>query len=193
MNKINTKITFLLTLLGVIMISAGQAQQTFSISEVKEMKVSGTSTLHDWDMVAEKGVEGQAFISLADKKIEEIHSLSLSLDSKALKSGKSSMDKNAYEAIKADDFSKITFELIKVEELTASTIKARGKLNIAGNSRDLTMTVNYSVNGNSVVFSGKQDITFEQFSLEPPTAVFGTIKTGNELTLSFQAVYTLKN
>lgn len=193
MKKINTKIALMLTLLASSLASVVHAQQTFSISDVKEMKVSGTSTLHDWDMVAETGVEGQAIINLADKKIESIQSLSLSLNSKALKSGKSSMDKNAYEAIKADDFPKITFELTKVEEMTPSTIKAKGKLNIAGNSRDLTMTVNYSVQGNSILFSGKQDITFEQFSLEPPTAVFGTIKTGNELTLSFQAIYSTKN
>lgn len=193
MKNINTKIALMLTLLASSLASVVHAQQNFSISDVKEMRVSGTSTLHDWDMVAETGVEGQAIINLADKKIESIQSLSLSLNSKALKSGKSSMDKNAYEAIKADDFPKITFELTKVEEMTPSTIKAKGELNIAGNSRDLTMTVNYSVQGSSILFTGKQDITFEQFSLEPPTAVFGTIKTGNELTLSFQAIYSTKN
>lgn len=186
-------LSLILALLWGINLSPVLAQQTFSVSKVEEMKVSGTSTLHDWDMVAEDGVAGQAVMKVEDGKISEIQSLNLNLESKALKSGKSSMDKNAYEAIKADDFPKITFQLTQVEQVTATSVRAKGKLNIAGNARDITLNVNYSIKGNTVVFSGKQDITFEQFDLEPPTAVFGTIKTGNELTLSFNTTYSLKN
>ncbi|WP_161971783.1 YceI family protein [Algoriphagus kandeliae] len=186
-------LSVILALLWVANLSTVLAQQTFSVSNVAEMKVSGTSTLHDWDMVAENGVAGQAVMKVEDGKIAEIQSLNFALETKALKSGKSSMDKNAYEAINADDFPKITFQLTQVEQLTESTVKAKGKLNIGGNSRDIVLNVNYSVKGNSVVFSGKQDITFEQFSLEPPTAVFGTIKTGNELSLSFNTTYSMKN
>ncbi|MCS5490685.1 YceI family protein [Algoriphagus limi] len=192
MKKLSTLSVILAFLLG-FNLSQSMAQQTFKVSDVAELKVSGTSTLHDWDMVAENGVAGQAILKVENGKIAEIQSLNLILETKALKSGKSSMDKNAYEAIKADDFPKITFQLTKVEQLTPTGIKARGKLNLAGNVREITLDVSYTVKGDNVIFLGKQDITFEQFSLEPPTAVFGTIKTGNELTLSFNTTYSLKN
>ncbi|NVJ86694.1 MAG: YceI family protein [Algoriphagus sp.] len=186
-------LSLILALLWGINLSPVLAQQSYTVSKVEEMKVSGTSTLHDWDMVAEGGVSGQAMMNIADGKLSGIQSLTLTMDAKALKSGKSSMDKNAYEAIMADKFPKITFQLSQVEQITPTAIKAKGKLIIAGNSRDVNLEVNYSIKGNQVSFSGKQDITFNQFALEPPTAVFGTIKTGNELTLSFNTTYSLKN
>jgi hypothetical protein len=167
------------------------AQVSYTLSDKSQVKVSGTSTIHDWEMLAKEGLASKASIKIADGKIVEIPSLSFSLQSKALKSGKSSMDKNAYEALHADEHPEISFQLIQVEEITPSTIKAKGMLNIVGKAREIAMDISYSLEGNQVHFNGQHDITFEQFSLKPPTAVFGTIKTGSELTLSFSTTYSI--
>ena len=183
------------TLVFAVLLSAGAsfAQQSYSLTGPVEMKVSGTSTIHDWDMVAEDGVSGQAQMTMENGKLSKIGSLSISMDVKSLKSGKSAMDKNAYAALDANKHAKITFQLSEVMSISASEVKAKGKLTIAGNSQTLTLTAPYQISGNQIKFYGKHDISFSQFSLEAPTAVFGTIKTGDELTLSFQTTFSPKN
>ncbi|MFC3416302.1 YceI family protein [Algoriphagus hitonicola] len=183
------------TLVFAILLSAGAsfAQQSYSLSGPVEMKVSGTSTIHDWDMVAENGVSGQGQMTLENGKLSKINSLSITMNVESLKSGKSAMDKNAYAALNADKHPKITFQLTEVISISAAEVKAKGKMTIAGNSQTVTLTATYQISGNQIKFNGKHDITFSQFSLEAPTAVFGTIKTGDELTLSFQTTFSQKN
>lgn len=169
------------------------AQQSYSITGPVEMKVSGTSTIHDWDMVSNEGISGQAQMTLENGKLSKIQSLSLSVNVKGLKSGKSSMDKNAYAALNADKHEKINFQLTEVMSISDSEVKAKGKLTISGNEQLVTLTAPYQISGNQIKFNGKHEIAFTQFSLEPPTAVFGTIKTGDELTVSFQTTFSQKN
>ncbi|WP_297336899.1 YceI family protein [Algoriphagus sp.] len=183
------------TLVFAILFSAGAslAQQTYHLSGPVEMKVSGTSTIHDWDMVAENGVSGQGQMTIENGKLSKISSLSLTMNVESLKSGKSAMDKNAYAALNADKHPKITFQLTEVISISAAEVKAKGKMTIAGNAQTVTLTVPYQISKNQIKFNGKHDISFSQFSLEAPTAVFGTIKTGDELTLSFQTTFSPKN
>ena len=189
-----TKYILLTLIVGVLQIQVGYAQQQlFIIKNSAEVKVSGTSTIHDWDMVTEGPLQGQASINLLSGKLEGIQSLTIKVPVKCLKSGKSSMDKNAYEALKAEQFQSIDFQLISLDEIQSNYLMATGKLSIAGVSQTVKMKVNYQVNGNSVLFSGNLPITFSQFKLSPPTAVFNTIKTGNDLQISYKAIYEQKN
>lgn len=189
-----SKYILLTLIVGVLQIQAGLAQQQlFTIKNSAEVKVSGTSTIHDWDMVTEGPLQGQASINLLSGKLEGIQSLTIKVPVKSLKSGKSSMDKNAYEALKAEQFQSVDFQLISLDEIQSNYLMATGKLSIAGVSQTVKMKVNYQVNGNSVLFSGILPITFTQFKLSPPTAVFNTIKTGNDLQISYKAIYEQKN
>jgi polyisoprenoid-binding protein YceI len=189
-----TKYILLTLIVGVLQIQVGYAQQQlFTIKNSAEVKVSGTSTIHDWDMVTEGPLQGQASINLLSGKLEGIQSLTIKVPVKSLKSGKSSMDKNAYEALKAEQFQSVDFQLISLDEIQSNYLMATGKLSIAGVSQTVKMKVNYQVNGNSVLFSGILPITFTQFKLSPPTAVFNTIKTGNDLQISYKAIYEQKN
>lgn len=169
-----------------------KAQQTFSLSGTPEIQISGTSTIHDWDMVAKDGLEGQATISLENGKIAKVNSLVLEVPVASLKSGKSTMDKNAYEALSVDKFPKIRFQLTEVTEITGDLIRAKGQLTISGKAQIVAMNVKYKMNGNAVQFIGSHPISFSQFSLDPPTAVFNTIKTGNDLNISFNTTFSQK-
>ena len=72
-------------------------------------------------------------------------------------------------------------------------MQIKGKLTIAGASKTIPLEATYSIEGESVTFSGSIDILFSEYNVAPPTAVFGTIKTGDELTLSFQATFSPQN
>ena len=183
--------TFQILLVAVLVMagSALQAQQTLTLNGNSELKVSGTSTIHDWDMVSNTGQSGKATMKMENGKITELKALQLTMPVSTLKSGRSAMDKNAYEALKAKDNPNVQFQLTEVLSITDNTIKAKGNLTVAGTTKNVPMEVNYKVNGSTVEFTGTQDIKFTQFNISPPSAVFNTIKTGDDLTLSFNATF----
>lgn len=81
---------------------------------------------------------------------------------------------------------------MKVVKINQETIEASGNLTIAGKAKLITLTANYRIIENRLALSGNYAIKFTDFSLEPPTAVFGTIKTGNDLLLSYNVVFQAK-
>ncbi len=188
---INNAKGFLL-LLQITCTSQLFAQDKFILSESQKFTVEGTSTIHDWEMVSELA-EGTTIMKLHDGKLKSIQSLVIKLPVKTLKSGKSGMDKNAYEALNAGKHPSINFELIKVTSISDELITVRGKLSIAGMSKEFEIRAEYGVNGNGIKFSGEFPIKFSEFNIDPPTAVFGTIKTGNDLKVKFETTFKTKN
>jgi len=184
--------TIKLSILLAFMVLVGlqvQAQDSFNLSGTQEFKVSGTSTLHDWDMIAKDGVKGNMKASINGSSIQEISSLKIILPVSTLKSGKSAMDNKAYEALDVKANPNIYYELTEVEEIGNGKVKAKGKLTIAGHSKPISMNVGYKVNNGVITFTGEQPVTFKEFQVDPPTAVFNTIKTGNDLKISFTAQF----
>jgi polyisoprenoid-binding protein YceI len=175
-------VTFLLNVVPLV------AQNTYKLDSSPEFVVAGTSSIHDWTMESKEG-SGKAVLILEDGALKKINSLVVEMPVKSLKSGKGQMDKNAYEALKENKHPIILFELTNVKEITKQHIIANGKLSIAGTTRPVTLKVDYKVTDNTIQFTGKQEITFTEYEMSPPTAVFGTIKTGDKLELSFQASF----
>jgi len=156
-----------------------------------KLSIDGTSTVHDWTIEAEQ-FEGKADVNIENRILRGINSLSFKVPVKSLKSGKSSMDDNTYEALEAEDHPLISYEFksmdnVKIEENT-TTMDTKGILTIAGERKIVNMKVKADVSS-GITFSG--DITFKMsvFGIDPPTAVFGTIKTGDEVTIKFNAQY----
>lgn len=170
----------------------GYGQDSFVLSPDQQFKVEGTSTLHDWEMVSTKA-EGNAKITLENGKITDISSLVVDLPVTSLKSGKGAMDKNAYEALQANRNPQIQLELTEIEVITEQLVKARIRLSIAGNTRVADWDVNYKLSEGDVFFSGSHKIKFSDFKVDPPKAVFGTIKTGDDLELSFETTFKSTN
>lgn len=181
-------------LLAILLIVGGEtvAQNAYTLTINQEFKVSGTSTLHDWDMVSDDAT-GEGQITIENQKITRINSLVVTLPTKSLKSGKGSMDDNAYEALVAKKYPKIQFELIEIETITDQSLRAKGNLTIAGTKSLVSLQVDYEITGNTVQFSGSFPITFTQFNIEPPKALLGTIKTGDKLQISFETTFKLIN
>ncbi|MEB2778984.1 YceI family protein [Algoriphagus sp. C2-6-M1] len=168
-------------------------QQSYHLTGTQQFTVAGTSTIHDWEMVAKEGIRGSTQLNIENGKLSKITSLTIELPVKSLKSGKGSMDKNAFEALKAEKNPVIKFELMEFTGVTGTKVNAKGKLTIAGNSQIIPLEVSYSLSGNAISFKGSHAILFSDFKVDAPTAVFGTIKTGDELTLAFEASFSPKN
>lgn len=165
-----------------------QAQSVYSLSGDTELKVMGTSTLHDWEMASSKA-EGRAEIETSGRSITAIKNLKVTLEAETLKSGTSRLDRNAYSALNTSSHPNITFELKEVLEIDATHVSARGDMTISGKTNTVDLKVSYRVRGNQVIFSGEHQITFSDFGIDPPTAMLGTVRTGDELDLEFSATF----
>jgi polyisoprenoid-binding protein YceI len=109
-----------------------------------------------------------------------------------LKCGHGQMDKNLYKALKADDKSTITyvlgsFEVVSSETKSAVDLKTVGKLQVAGQENDVRMDVvaTWLADG-SIRAEGTLPILMTDYGVKPPTALLGTLKTDNKMTVKFQ-------
>ena len=180
--------TIILLVIFTAVNTVANSQTVYSLGPGPELKVSGTSTLHDWEMISTDAT-GEVRLTIANSKLITISSLTVILPARSLKSGKGQMDTNAYKALKADKFRSILFELTEVEKIADNIIEVTGKLTIAGTTRPINLKVRYGVGNHEIQFSGEYPTKFSEFNIDPPTAVFGTIKTGNDLKLSFNVTF----
>ncbi len=154
--------------------------------------VKGTSTLHDWEMKSDKG-KIEMMIKLGKNDIiVGISALAFTIETQSLKSSKSGMDKDAYKALKTSSAKNIVFVLssAQLSSLNSNSyqVKAIGKLTIAGNTRetDIVASVKYSAADKSFIVTGSKKIKMTSFNVTPPSSMWGAVKSGDDITISFQ-------
>jgi polyisoprenoid-binding protein YceI len=181
MNYLNNLVILLLS--AAVSFTA-LAQREYRIDGDPLLKVSGTSTLHDWDMVSEQAT-GIATLTITNKAVTEIHSAKFFMPAKSLKSGKRQMDTNAYKALQTDKNKEISFVMNEAREKD-NTWLISGMLDLAGMKKAVTFRSEARIMGESVQLTGKTSFKLTAFGIEPPTALLGTIKTGDDVDLFVQ-------
>jgi polyisoprenoid-binding protein YceI len=179
----------LLSALLLLRALAAPAQTTYTGTTIG-LVISGTSTLHDWNMKSVRASCTAVFTVNATGRISGLTALSFSTPANELKSEHTSMDNNAYKALKTDKNPSITYTMTSAVltpgEAGVATVKCSGKLTIAGTTRDMEITAVVKPNAdNTFTVSGSRTISMKDFNMQPPTFMMGTIKTGNDVTLKF--------
>ncbi|MEX2512952.1 MAG: YceI family protein [Cyclobacteriaceae bacterium] len=175
---------FIWILMMMTIYVSGNAQQEFSLDKNPKMVVEGTSSLHDWEMVSNTA-NGSALLTLSNGKITGMESAKISMDVNTLKSGRGGMDNNAYKALNADKNPTIIFTLKKAV-LQGNRWKVTGNLEMAGATKEVQFEVQTAMEGSKVKITGQTAFKLTDFGVDPPTAVFGTIKTGDEVRLNVE-------
>ena len=175
-----------------------QAQSAYKIEQTKDidMKLSGTSTLHNWVMNAQNttGVAAFGFKGTGNTELNSLKSLTFSLLVTDLKSGEKGLDKNAYKALKSDQYRDISYKLTSATIMPKSEgkylIKTKGKLTIAGITKNTDMDVYAVVNKNgSITCTGSDKLKMTDYSVKPPKFLLGVMKTGDAITLHYTLLY----
>lgn len=181
----------LFTLLLTMIITLPAAGQNFLLdNEKSSVLILGTSTVHDWESVAEDN-SGTAMLRVEDNMLVTIDNLSFTAMVKGIKSGKRKMDSKTYDAFDAKKNPEITFNFQELTNITEDSLSAKGTLSMAGESRPVEMMVGWSLEGpDTVVFSGVYTVSMPEYKMKPPTAVFGTIKTGEDVRVEFRTAFT---
>tara|TARA_Y100001935_G_scaffold93147_1_gene77409 strand:+ start:21474 stop:22037 length:564 start_codon:yes stop_codon:yes gene_type:complete len=167
------------------------AQTNYTLNNSKStLTIEGTSTIHDWESEAEK-VTGEAVLELSDNELINISSLAFKVEVKSIKSGKRIMDSKTKDALKEKSNPEIIFKLDTIENLTADSVSAKGTLNIAGKTNEVILNAAYSIGPDgSISINGSQPIKMTDYNIDPPTAMMGTMKTGDDVTVIYNVLYT---
>jgi polyisoprenoid-binding protein YceI len=65
-----------------------------------------------------------------------------------------------------------------------------GNLTIAGVTRFVEMKAKVNMVGKGkLIFEGSQPIAMSDYGISAPTAIFGTLKTGNNITINFKVSF----
>jgi len=183
LRKIKTGILLFCMQLAV---SAAMAQVNYHAQGVHTV-VSGTSTLHDWKMESSQGECTAIFTLDAAGQLNSLTALRFTMPAQSLKSEHSGMDKNAYKALKTDKSPTLTYQLTTATLTPDGTVKCMGKLTLAGAVQETELTATAKVNADkSITVKGSKKISMKTFNIAPPSFMMGTVKTGNDVTVSFE-------
>ena len=169
-----------------------QAQNMYQLAGKPELKVMGGSTIHDWEMVA-SAATGNADIQVDKQNITAIRMAEVTMKATSLKSGKGQMDDIAYKSLKAAKNPNISFKLTSFKNLGSNKASVTGNLTVAGTTKPVTFLVQYLVKGDVVNLEGRTNFNMTDYNIKPPTAMLGTIKTDDKVTISFKALFNLIN
>jgi len=105
------------------------------------------------------------------------------------------MDNKTYEAFDHEKNPAIVFTLnTKKINVSASTLEAEGTLLMAGVTKPISLTLTYKVLPNGALqIIGSKKLTMTDFKMEPPKAMMGTIKVGNDVTVNFDLTLNSNN
>lgn len=156
--------------------------------------IKGTSSLHDWEMVSET-CQGSIALNNVGTESLDIKNINIAVEVETLKSGKNIMDKKCYRALKHDEFPVIKYHFKNITSIERKndnlySAKLNGTLSIAGITKPTLILVDIILKDNIIVnIKGKKELKMSDFNVVPPTALLGTLKTGNDITIEFNLNY----
>jgi polyisoprenoid-binding protein YceI len=187
MNKLKAILFVILLILFSYDIKA-QQQTVFSEASGTIINLEGTSTLHGWDMES-TDTEISASFHMEEGEIQDLNSLSFKLPVRSLTSGRSNLDRNAYDAVKANQYPDILFTMNDAEvtaiEQETYRVDIQGMLTIAGVTNEANLEATCSQNGENLVCAGDKEINMTDFGIEPPTFMLGTMRVGEIVNINF--------
>jgi len=192
---------FFLSLGFVVFYNVSVAQNVkLNVSDGEStMSVAGTSTLHDWTSKVDtiKGFVEVDAKMLSKQKIKKggiIPLVSIRVPVKAIISPRgATMDKKTYNALKSEEHPEIKFDLenSKISEVNGSDFQlmAEGDLTVAGVTKHIQFPVSGKMlSSEKMSFSGAYKLNMLEYNMEPPSAMFGQIVTGEDVEIKFELV-----
>lgn len=183
-------------------LSMSAAGQTAKMSPLPASRITvvGGSNVHDWSCAGSKfdatiELDATSLSQPFGEVAKPISKVVVNIPAKSLKCGKDKMDENMYKALKAEQFPTIKYELTNYKldpsKTTATSFVAltEGQLTVAGTTAKVEIPVTASrKDGGQIVGEGSLRMLMTDVGIKPPTALLGTMRTKNEITISFQVL-----
>lgn len=191
------KVFFYLSIVCFLLVYDLNGQiKKFTFSEKTTMQIQGTSTLHDWTCQVNKvdgsiEMDSKLFAKGIWAENSKIKMLKVSVPIESIKSPRgAAMEKKLYNALKFETFPNIIFTLNNIKSIPSKTgsgkVDANGTLTVAGVEKPINLMVNASFTPEkNLSFEGSYTLNMKDFNIEPPSAMFGQIVSGEKVTISF--------
>jgi polyisoprenoid-binding protein YceI len=190
-SQIKKGLFFVILFLLVLTVFNLSAQTTSfqSIPATSNVKVNGSSNLHDWTMENNRLTAGATF-TFKDGKLNDMTALNVILKVRDLKSKEDLLNSRAYQAMKADQYTTINFKLSSASAIPLSnghfTIKTYGKLQIAGTTKEVILYADAVQNSDKTINCvGSEKIKMSDYGIKPPTFIFGALRVVDDVTIIF--------
>ena len=184
-----------LTALFAIAGSAHAQSVRLAVGPDSKLWIEGGSNLHDWSCKAsaiEAAIDvDETFIKTTAVSATSLKKVQVKVPVRNLKCGNGKMDNNLYKALKADDAPEIgyilgTFDVVPGATTDSFTVKAVGALSVAGTEKTVNMDVTaVRLPDGGVRAEGALPLLMTDFGVKPPTALLGTLRTDNKITVKF--------
>lgn len=174
-------------------------QTTYQLQADPVIRVDGDSNVRTWGADAET-VSGSltlhngTLLSLETLTPENFGNLEITVETESLDSGTRGLTRNMHNYLKSGEHPRITFTLNEVTDITMNNgqalIVANGVIQAAGADNPVTMTVLAEVlSENSIRFTGEHEMLMSDFGIDPPTAVFGTVRSDDEIVVRYDVTF----
>ena len=177
--------------LSLMLFSTGaiKAQNFEIIPQSTVVSIHGTSSVHDWDMKVTK-VNSELVLNAS----KQISSLSVKIPVTSIKSGKQIMDGKTYDAFDAKKNPNIVFQLTEASSVKWSDkdteITITGNLSMAGETRKISFkTLGKITKTGEYQLKGNVPLKMTDYGMTPPTAFFGSMKTGDAVSVKFDVTF----
>lgn len=155
------------------------------------IQVEGTSTLHNWTMKGST-IQGEINAPTPDNWNAPAKAV-VTIPVTSIKSEHGKMDKLMADALKAKEHPQVRFEMTEATPADATanvfTLETKGKLTIGGVTKDIALDVQGTRGADGrYTLTGEAPIKMTAFGVKPPTAMMGTIKTGDDVKVTFRWV-----
>jgi polyisoprenoid-binding protein YceI len=102
------------------------------------------------------------------------------------------MDKKMHAALKMEEYPKVSFvfQELKKTDGSETAFMIHGMLTVAGTEQAVDITSDFHEVDGQYVFKGSKEIRLQDYNMEPPTAMFGQIIVGDNVTIDFDLVFS---
>ena len=158
-----------------------------TLASASSIRVDGTSNVHAWHL-ATSTFTSDIEMAAPGNPGSKVEAVTLSIPVTSLKSGKGGLDKNAYKAMNAEKHPTVTFRLTSYSAEPNGGVyaaKVGGMLTVNGVEKPVTLDATLSGEPGALQAVGTTKFRITDFGIKPVTALMGTIRTGDEVTIKF--------
>jgi polyisoprenoid-binding protein YceI len=198
-------------LLAIGPLQAGKLTFIPAEGQTSTISIDGTSNVRDWDAQSEK-IEGAIEIEAdgfwLDAKTaparllangEAAISATVRVPAASLTSSSRRLTSNLHDYLETDDHPYIEFKLSSLElmddngpetddEVDSFETRVEGELTVSGDTGTISFPVAWKRDGHHIHLSGEVELKMSDFGIDPPTMMFGSLRTADELRVKFDWV-----
>ena len=181
-----TNLVLLLLVTGLLQSATAQSGGRYTFTSETQLFIDGTSSLHDWTCEVPKSTGS---FTTGDGAPFSIAAGNVSVLVDEIECGKGTMNSKLRDALKINNAKTVAFQLGSAT-VTGQTgnkfaLSLKGNLTIAGTSKPVTLSATGTQQNGLIRFEGKHALKQTDYGVDPPTALLGRLKTGDEVTVRF--------